>query len=127
MTTSPGPGVGSGRLRSSALRLPRKTAPRMTTPMGFVPGAYSAPVRSRGGNTNTVSLARDMDHRAIVGTLSGGARSRGELRRRWLAARDARAPDRRGRPASPPRGGSPPDQPAEADRDGAVHHLAAGG
>src|SRR5438132_11287332 len=28
-TTSPGPGVGSGKLRSSTLRLPRKTTPRM--------------------------------------------------------------------------------------------------
>ena len=29
ITTSPGPGVGSGKLRSSTLRLPRKTAPRI--------------------------------------------------------------------------------------------------
>src|SRR5882762_11429276 len=28
-TTSPGPGVGSGKLRSSTLRSPRKTTPRM--------------------------------------------------------------------------------------------------
>src|SRR5438477_6343106 len=28
-TTSPGPGVGSGKLRSSILRSPRKTTPRM--------------------------------------------------------------------------------------------------
>src|SRR5256885_16514011 len=32
ITTSPGPGVGSGKLRISILRLPRKTAPRILPP-----------------------------------------------------------------------------------------------
>src|SRR5438067_5141451 len=30
ITTSPGPGVGSGKLRTSIFRLPRNTAPRMS-------------------------------------------------------------------------------------------------
>src|SRR6267378_1203404 len=32
ITTSPGPGAGSGKLRTSILRLPRKTAPRILPP-----------------------------------------------------------------------------------------------
>src|SRR4051812_36407177 len=35
-TTSPGPGVGSGKLRSSMRLLPRNTAPRTALPAGVV-------------------------------------------------------------------------------------------
>src|SRR5258706_1502826 len=35
-TTSPGPGVGSGKLRSSTLRSPRKTTPRIGMWIGLI-------------------------------------------------------------------------------------------
>src|SRR4051812_11139334 len=41
-TTSPGPGVGSGKLRSSTLWSPRKTTPR--TLLVLLPGAAARPV-----------------------------------------------------------------------------------
>src|SRR2546428_13956979 len=36
MTTSPGPGVGSGNSRSSSFRLPRKTMPFISVSFAFV-------------------------------------------------------------------------------------------
>src|SRR5258706_6796588 len=50
ITTSPGPGVGSGNVRISILRLPRNTAPRMRG--SFLPGdsrAAMIPGRARRG------------------------------------------------------------------------------
>src|SRR6266850_6083886 len=50
-TTSPGPGVGSGKLRSSTLRSPRKTTPRMRLvlprELGLLAGRFAQ--RHRGG------------------------------------------------------------------------------
>src|SRR5687768_5053423 len=50
ITTSPGPGVGSGKLRSSTFRLPRKTAPRTLGLLGDLGLALAAlEAHRRGG------------------------------------------------------------------------------
>src|SRR5262245_36454567 len=59
-----------GKAAQLDLAVAEKGCPAHGFSYGFRVWRYCALVRSRGGNTNTVSLARDMDHRAIVGTLS---------------------------------------------------------
>src|SRR5437879_12455437 len=46
MTTSPGPGVGSGNSRSSSFRLPRKTMPFMSVSFALVDESQERPPRA---------------------------------------------------------------------------------
>src|SRR2546425_10113130 len=46
MTTSPGPGVGSGNSRSSSFRLPRKTMPFMSISFALVDESQERPPRA---------------------------------------------------------------------------------
>src|SRR4249920_1773344 len=75
ITTSPGPGAGSAKVRSSTLRLPRKTAPRMR--LVLFPRFSAGAVEGHGGSRSPAFPLLRIDHfaeevqldRHVVGVL----------------------------------------------------------
>src|SRR5436309_13725419 len=91
MTTSPGPGVGSGNSRSSSFRLPRKTMPFMSVSFALADESKERPPRAEPPQV----LAERGDDAAGAARRAGGSVLRDD--QAWVGREGASRPQRLGR------------------------------
>src|SRR5438552_18059642 len=105
MTTSPGPGVGSGNSRSSSFRLPRKTMPFMSVSFALVDESQERPPRAE--PPQVLAERGDDAAGAAPRAARGVGRGRHARRRPQRGARRERLGVARDEPGAPEQCGGP--------------------